>query len=268
MRLTICHLYPELMNLYGDRGNIITLSRRAGWRGIEVIHAAVGLGQKTGFTEFDLLFMGGGQDKEQKLICHDFQAVKGNALAEAVENGVAFLAVCGGYQLLGRYYETGAGERLPGVGLLDVETKAGKKRMIGNVVVSSALAGGRPRTLVGFENHSGRTYLGSRVRPLGEVRIGHGNNGEDGYEGAVYCNTIGTYLHGSLLPKNPWLADWLITRALARRYGETGPLAPLDDRLEEAAHEAAVAHAENLAREEGRPIRIRRRLISGARHTR
>jgi len=136
------------------------------------------------------------------------------------------------------------------------------------VVVSSALAGGRPRTLVGFENHSGRTYLGSRVRPLGEVRIGYGNNGEDGYEGAVYCNTIGTYLHGSLLPKNPWLADWLITRALARRYGETGPLAPLDDRLEEAAHEAAVAHTENLAREEGRPIRIRRRLVSGARRTR
>jgi len=248
VRLIIAHLYPDLMNLYGDRGNIIALTRRCQWRGIDVIHRAVRLGEKVDFTRFDMLFMGGGQDKEQKLICDDFQAVKGSALAEAVEDGAAFLAICGGYQLLGHCYETGSGDRLPGIKVLDVETRAGKKRMIGNVVVRSRLSGARSRTLVGFENHSGRTYLGAGVRPLGEVLIGHGNNGEDRFEGAVYRGVVASYLHGSLLPKNPWLADWLIERALRRRYGEGTMLAPLDDRIEAAAHAAAVAHAHRLAR--------------------
>lgn len=261
MKLTICHLYPDLMNLYGDRGNVITLARRCEWRGIQVVHASVGLGEKVDFSAFDILFMGGGQDKEQKLICDDFQAVKGTALAEAVEDGVCFLAVCGAYQLLGRFYETGAGDRLPGIDLLDIETKAGKKRMIGNVIVISTLDGGRSRTLVGFENHSGRTYLGPRVRPLAKVAVGYGNNGSDGVEGAVYRNVIGTYLHGSLLPKNPWLADWLISRALARRYSEY-ELLPLDDRAERVAHKAALTRALDLAREGGTPVRTRR--IPGA----
>ncbi len=257
MKLTICHLYPDLMNLYGDRGNVITLTRRCEWRGIKVSLLAVGLGEKADFGSFDILFMGGGQDKEQKLICDDFQGVKGEALAEAVEDGVAMLAICGAYQLLGRFYETGAGDRLPGIGLLDVETRAGKKRMIGNVVVTSALDGGRVRTLVGFENHSGRTYLGPRVKPLGKVCIGYGNNGEDGQEGAVYRNVVGTYLHGSVLPKNPWLADWLIARALARRYGSGTPLPPLDDTVERAAHDAAIVHAERVARQDRTPVRVR-----------
>lgn len=257
MKLTICHLYPDLMNLYGDRGNIIALTRRCQWRGIKTTLVSVGLGQKVDFTSFDVIVMGGGQDKEQKLICDDFQMVKGTALDEAVKDGAALLAICGGYQLLGRHYETGAGDRLPGVGLLDLETRAGRKRMIGNVVATSTLDGGRPRTLIGFENHSGRTYLGSRMNPLGTVCLGFGNNGEDGKEGAVYRNVVGTYLHGSLLPKNPWLSDWLIIRALARRYGEGAVLSPLDDGLERAAHTAAIRMARNVARRERTPVRVR-----------
>ncbi len=261
MRLRVCHLYPDLMNLYGDRGNVITLTRRCLWRGIDLEVVPVGLGERVDFTRFDLLFMGGGQDKEQRLICDDFRQVKGTALAEAVEDGAAFLAICGAYQLLGRYYETGSGERLSGIGVLDVETRAGKKRMIGNVVVTSALDVGRTRTLVGFENHSGRTHLGPRVNALGNVCLGYGNNGEDGWEGAVYRNVVATYLHGSILPKNPWLADWLIAQALGRRYGEGTPLAPLDDTLERAAHDAAITHAESLARQDRTP---RGRAVPGA----
>ncbi|MCL6581078.1 MAG: glutamine amidotransferase, partial [Firmicutes bacterium] len=231
--------------------------RRCEWRGLRVELSSVGLGDKVDFTRYDLLFMGGGQDKEQRLISRDFQTVKGSSLAEAVEDGVAFLAICGAYQLLGRYYETGAGDRLPGIGVLDVETRAGRKRMIGNVVVESGLAGYR-RTLVGFENHSGRTYLGPRVTPLGRVCVGFGNNGEDGSEGAVYRNLVATYLHGSLLPKNPWLADWLIAQALARRYGAAAAaLPPLDDSLERAAHRAAVAHAVRVAAKDRIPVRRR-----------
>ncbi len=242
------------------------MSRRAEWRGIEVGLTAVGLGEAVDFTAFDILFMGGGQDKEQRLICEDFQRVKGGALAEAVEDGVPFLAICGGYQLLGRFYETGTGERLPGIGILDVETRAGRKRMIGNVVAGSLLAGQETRTLVGFENHSGRTYLGPGVRPLAEVLVGHGNNGEDGTEGAVYRNVVGTYLHGSVLPKNPWLADWLIRRAVVRRYGEGVTLPPLDDRVETEAHAAAVAHAVEVARRHRTPVRRRRlRAVVGGR---
>ncbi len=246
------------MNLYGDRGNIVALARRCLWRGIRPEVEAVGLGDRVDLAGFDIFFMGGGQDKEQKLICEDFQGMKGSALSEAVRDGVAVLAICGGYQLLGRYYETGAGDRLPGIGLLDVETRAGKKRMIGNVVAASTLDGGRQRTLVGFENHSGRTYLGPGAGPLAQVYLGYGNNGQDGGEGAVYRNVVGTYLHGSVLPKNPWLADWLIARALGRRYGQGTSLPPLDDRLERAAHRAAILNARSLARQDHTPVRSRR----------
>lgn len=242
MELSIGHLYPDLMNLYGDRGNVIALVRRCEWRGIGVRVLPLGLGETIDLDSVDLLFMGGGQDKEQKLIAEDFRETKGEGIAAGVEDGLPFLAICGAYQLLGHFYETAAGERLRGLGLLDLETRAGKRRMIGNVVAVSGLAGGRSRTLVGFENHSGRTYLGPGVRALAKVEIGYGNNGEDGLEGAVHRNVVGTYLHGSLLPKNPWLADWLITAALRRRYGNVGPLAPLDDRLEETAHASALAH--------------------------
>lgn len=258
MRLRLCHLYPDLMNLYGDRGNVLALTQRCAWRGIELEVVPVSLGEKVGFTAFDIVFMGGGQDKEQMLIARDFHTVKGSALAEAVADGVPLLAVCGGYQLLGRFYETGGGRRLRGVGLFDIETRAGTKRMIGNVVATSTLDAGRLRTLVGFENHSGRTYLGPGMRPLGRVLVGYGNNGEDGQEGAVLRHALGTYLHGSVLPKNPWLCDWLIARALARRYGEGTALAPLDDRIEIRAHRAAVRNALHRARRDRTPVRSRR----------
>ncbi|NPV70614.1 MAG: glutamine amidotransferase [Firmicutes bacterium] len=239
-RLTICHLYPELMNLYGDRGNVIALTRRVSWHGIEPVVEQVSLGNMDS-GQYDIIFMGGGQDREQKQICVDFKNVKGGPLADAVESGVPFLAVCGGYQLLGKYYKTGGGEVLEGIGVLDVWTEAGARRMIGNAVVESDL-GGAPRTVVGFENHSGRTFLGGKVRPFGRVLSGYGNNGQDGFEGAVYVNTVGTYLHGSLLPKNPWLTDWFISRAVERRYGETLSVF-LDDTIEELAHQAAIKRA-------------------------
>lgn len=242
MKLSICHLYPELMNLYGDRGNIIAFTRRAEWMGVDTAVHAVSLNEKHDFTQYDLLFIGGGQDKEQKLICIDFQKVKGKAIAEAIEKGVVTLAVCGGYQLLGKYYRTGPGEELPGVGVLDLWTVAGRKRLIGNVVIEVSLAG-QTRTVVGFENHSGKTYLGPGVMPLGRVKYGYGNNGEDGFEGCIYKNCVGTYLHGSLLPKNPWLTDYFIKTALARKY-EHVDLPVLDDTIEEQAHRAAIRRAQ------------------------
>lgn len=237
LKLRICDLYPDLMNLYGDRGNVLVLSRRCLWHGLQVEVQRVGLGERVDFAAFDLIAIGGGQDRDQLRICRDFEEVKGSSLHDAVADGVALLAVCGGYQLMGRYYRTPAGEELPGLGIFDLWTEPGWGRLIGNVVIKSELLGGR--TVVGFENHGGRTYLGEGVQPLGRVLVGHGNNGQDRTEGAVVHNSIGTYLHGSVLPKNPWLADHLITRALLRRYG-TAPLQALDDTLEEQAHRAAV----------------------------
>lgn len=244
MRLRIAHLYADLMNVYGDRGNILTLTRRCQWRGIDVEVQTVTLGDPLRPGDHDLYFFGGGQDREQAVIAGDLQA-KGEALRQAVAEGAALLAVCGGYQLLGHYFRPHDGPELPGVGLFDAYTVAGNRRCIGNIVVVCDDFGGR--TLVGFENHSGKTYLGRGCRPLGRVRVGFGNNGEDGGEGAVVGGAVGCYLHGSLLPKNPWLADWLIARALARRYGEVS-LTPLDDRLEQAAHTAAVERASRLGR--------------------
>jgi CobQ-like glutamine amidotransferase family enzyme len=237
--LRICHLYPELMNIYGDRGNIITLVQRCRWRGLAVEVEEISIGQPVDHARHDLYFMGGGQDREQILVCEDLQEVKREQVHAAVEEGACFLTICGGYQLFGKYFRTYTGEELPGIEVFDAQTVGGEVRFIGNVVAEWKDAAGRARTLVGFENHSGRTYLGPGAAPLARVEVGYGNNGEDGWEGCRVRNAIGTYLHGSLLPKNPRLADELIRLALSRRYGEI-ELAPLDDGLEEQAHAAAV----------------------------
>ena len=231
------HLYPRLMNIYGDRGNILCLERRCRERGIAFQMTELGLGEKLKPKDYDMLFIGGAQDREQRRVAEDLVEVKGKALQEAAAKGVVILAVCGGYQLLGRYYRTAEGEELPGVGVLGLWTEhpgPNAKRFIGNVVVER-----QGDTLVGFENHGGRTHLDEGVEPLGRVVSGFGNNGDDGGEGAVCGNAYGTYLHGSLLPKNPRFADQLIETALRRRNKDLH-LAPLDDRVEEMAHAAAV----------------------------
>src|SRR5919199_1123523 len=238
--LRLIHLYPDLMNVYGDRGNVLALVRRAEWRGVQVEVREVSLGDRLDPRGVDLIFFGGGQDREQTVVSEDFVAEKGEAVKEAVEQGAALLSVCGGYQLLGNSYTTVDGQQLPGAGLFDVRSLPGPKRHIRNVLVETTLDG-QPRTLVGFENHSGRTYLGPGVRPLGRTVVGAGNNGEDRTEGAVYKGAIGCYLHGSLLPKNPWLADHLLATALQHRTGEPLQLQPLDDRLEKDAHQAVAA---------------------------
>ncbi|MBI3979815.1 MAG: glutamine amidotransferase [Chloroflexi bacterium] len=240
MRLTIAHLYADLMNLYADRGNIICLRQRCQWRGIECSVVDVDLGDAFDPAASDLVFVGGGQDKEQRLAADDLARVKGPALRAAIEDGVAALAVCGGYQLFGHEYRPAEGDPLPGVGIFDLVTiHKGLQvhRCIGNIVVAW-----EGSTLVGFENHGGRTYLGAGCRPLGRVLTGFGNNAEDGTEGAVYRRAYGTYLHGSVLPKNPHFADHLIREALARRYGDV-QLPPIDDSMEHRAHDAAVARA-------------------------
>jgi CobQ-like glutamine amidotransferase family enzyme len=236
------------MTIYGDAGNVCTLRRRAEWRGIEVEVVPIEAGPAE-LEACDLLFMGGGQDRDQSAVFADFATHKRESLVGAVEGGVAVLAVCGGYQLLGHDYVDAGGRVLEGLGLLDLRSRAGDDRWIGNVLVEAEpLMGLADPTLVGFENHGGRTHLGPGLRPLGRVVVGGGNNGEDGGEGVVCGRVIGTYLHGSLLPKNPALADWLLGAALAHRDGlATAPaLAPLDDALEAAAHSRAaeIARAE------------------------
>jgi CobQ-like glutamine amidotransferase family enzyme len=253
--LTIFHLYPAEMNLYGDTGNVLALSRRCEWRGISARVVELPPGGSVDFADADLLFLGGGQDRGQEVIAEDLVG-RGAEIRDAVEDGLPALLVCGGYQLFGDYFETIGGVRLPGIGVFDAHTVGGKERLIGNVVVdASALAaeqdvhGGfafrepRERILVGFENHSGRTYLGESARPLGTIVHGRGNDGTGRTEGAVYGNAIGTYLHGSLLPKNPWLADLLILKALQRRNGEPAELAPLDDTAEYAAQRRGAERA-------------------------
>lgn len=243
MRINICHLYPDLMCIYGDRGNVITLKRRCEWYGLDVRVRNVLIGDRISFNEEDVIFLGGGQDKEQRLISADLQGVKGELLRTAAERGVACLGICGGFQLFGHYYQTAEGEKIPGISIFDAWTIAGDRRMIGNAVVETQLPSGQSQLIVGFENHAGKTYLG-KVKPFGKVKIGFGNNGEDGLEGAFYRNAIGTYLHGSLLPKNPWLADYIIFAALRRKYGEV-PLPALDNRLEGEAHAAALKIAKD-----------------------
>jgi CobQ-like glutamine amidotransferase family enzyme len=231
--LRVCALYPDLMNIYADRGNLLVLERRCVWRGIGFEASACSLGETLDpDAPYDLYYLGGGQDRDQRLCAEDLVELKREGLHAAAARGAVVLGVCGGYQLLGRSYELGAGEELPGVELLDVNTvREDGPRLIGNVAIEVA-----ERVLAGFENHGGRTCLGAHQRPLGRVLKGHGNDGRSGFEGARSGNVIGTYLHGPLLPKNVWFADWLIATALGVDRSE---LAPLSDELEIAAHRAA-----------------------------
>jgi CobQ-like glutamine amidotransferase family enzyme len=238
MELRLLALYPEQMNIYADRGNIVFLQRRCEWRGIDFAYAAAGPGEGFDPSLHDFVYIGGGQDRDQRSVAADMVASKREALASSAADGGVVLAVCGGYQLLGHSYELGQ-ERLSGLGLVDLETvrKPGP-RLIGNVAIEVDLGSG-PQTVAGFENHGGRTFLGPDAQPLGRVLKGFGNNGDDGFEGVRRENLIGTYLHGPLLPKNAWLADHLIALALGRRYGARPELEPLDDTLEQAAHDSA-----------------------------
>ena len=225
--LKIAHLFPELLNLYGDGGNIITLQKRCAWRGVEVEVMPVHFGERPSFSDVDVAFIGGGSDREQKIVCDQLQAV-GDELRAYVADGGVLLAVCGGYQLLGHSYLMGD-EEVAGLALVDLYTDRGDPRLIGNIMVESAIA---PQPVVGYENHAGRTHLGADVRPLGRVLSGHGNDGVSGEEGCLFNNVVGTYIHGPLLPKNPGVADWLLSRALERRGGAPVELAPLDDAAE------------------------------------
>jgi len=238
-RLRVCTLYPELMSIYADRGNLLLLQRRCAWRGIGFELTRVGHGDPLDPDAHDLFYMGGGQDRDQQLVAEDLVADKREALHAAAARGAVVLAVCGGYQLLGHHYEVGE-ERIPGIGLIDLHTArdAGGTgtRLVGNVAIEVSLPGlDGPRVLAGFENHGGRTHLGPGAQPLGRVLTGHGNTGASGFEGVLAGRVIGTYLHGPLLPKNAWFADWLVQTALGRE----APLAPLDDLLEDAAHASA-----------------------------
>ena len=242
LELRLLALYPEQMNIYADRGNMIFWQRRCEWRGIGFSYAAAGPGESFDPAEHDLLYIGGGQDRDQVLVAEDMQRTKREAIASAVEDGAALLAVCGGYQLLGHRYELGE-RSIPGLGIADLETiREPGPRLIGNVSIEVDLGEG-PKVLAGFENHGGRTHLGPDAVPLGRVIHGHGNNGRDGHEGVKRLNLIGTYLHGPLLPKNAWLADLLIARALERRTGAAPDLEPLPDEFEVAAHDSALRAA-------------------------
>jgi lipid II isoglutaminyl synthase (glutamine-hydrolysing) len=235
--LRVCALYPDLMNIYADRGNLLVLERRCAWRGLGFELAPAGLREPLDGDAHDLFYLGGGQDRDQRLCAEDLIATKREALLAAAARGAVVLGVCGGYQLLGRSYELGHGENLPGVGLLDVRTvRNDGPRLIGNVAIEVSLDGGSDRVLAGFENHGGRTHLGADQAPLGRVLKGYGNDGRSGFEGARSGNVMGTYLHGPLLPKNAWFADWLIATALGIDQAE---LAPLDDKLEHKAHRGA-----------------------------
>jgi CobQ-like glutamine amidotransferase family enzyme len=230
--LRVCALYPDLMNIYADRGNIAVLRARCEWRGLGFEITASGVGEELDSSSADLFYMGGGQDRDQALVAQDMFSTKKDALHAAADRGAVVLAVCGGYQLLGHGYQLGD-EELSGVGLVDLRTvREPGERLIGNCAIEADLGTG-PRVIAGFENHGGRTYLGDGERPLGRVIRGHGNNGRDGFEGVHRGNVIGTYLHGPLLPKNVWLADRLIELALGVE------LEPLDDAMEDAAHRSA-----------------------------
>ena len=242
--LRVLALYPEQMNIYADRGNIVFLQRRCEWRGIAFSYTPAGPGEGFDPSAHDLIYIGGGQDRDQLLVAEDMRQTKRDALAAAVADGATVLAVCGGYQLLGHSYQL-EGQRVEGLGLADLETvREPGERLIGNVEIEVDFGEG-PRVLAGFENHGGRTYLGEGTEPLGRVLHGFGNNGKDGREGVRVENLIGTYLHGPLLPKNAWLADRLIATALARGGGSAPALEPLDDDLELAAHESARRAAEH-----------------------
>ena len=237
--LRLCHLYPDHLNIYADRGNIAVFRRRLEWRGLALEMVEVGLGDPVP-ADCHLYYLGGGQDRDQMLVAQDL-CDKADPLRQAASSGAVVLGVCGGYQLLGHAYAAADGQQMPGIGLLDLHTVAGPSRLIGDVVLEVTF-NGQSRTVVGYENHAGRTYLGGGCTPLGRLRRGHGNNGDDGCEGAVAGRTVGTYLHGPLLPKNPWLADILLGWALDHA-GSPTELAPLDDDLEQAAHAVAQTRA-------------------------
>ena len=237
--LRVCALYPEVMNIYADRGNLLLLERRCQWRGLGFELVSSDLGQALDPEVADLFYMGGGQDRDQERCAYDLVETKREGLGQAADRGAVILGVCGGYQLLGHSYEM-AQLTLPGLGLIDARTvREDGPRLIGNVAIEVELSPGDPRVLAGFENHGGRTYVGPGSRPLGRVLQGHGNNDRDGYEGVRDGNVIGTYLHGPLFPKNVWLADWLIQTAL----GLAEPLGPLKDQLEAEAHREALRAA-------------------------
>lgn len=238
LEISIAHLYPKHLNLYGDMGNIITLIKRCEWRGINVVYDKIDFNDK--LASHDLYFIGGGQDKQQQEVAGELYKNKEFFLKER-DNGAVFLGICGGYQLFGHYYQPFDGEKLKGISLIDAYTVAGKKRFIGNVTVKTDFL--YPDTLVGFENHSGLTYLQGDCKPLGTVVTGNGNNGVDRTEGVRYKNVFGTYLHGSLLPKNPHFADYLIELALKKHYGRDFSLQKLDDTIEIKTHESLVGKA-------------------------
>lgn len=234
MKLTIGYLYGDLMNIYGDTGNITALKKRCEWRGIDVEVKNITIGDKLKMGECDLFFFGGGQDQSQSDVAKDLQS-KAKVLRSEADKGVPLLSICGGYQLLGEYYQPFTGPKLEGVGIFPAYTKASNDRMIGNIVIDTEFG-----KLVGFENHSGKTFLKEGAKPLGKVIKGFGNNGEDGSEGCIYKNSIGCYMHGSLLPKNPVLADWLISKALETKYGRIQQLKKLEDTLEQQAQSYSV----------------------------
>lgn len=236
MKLTIGHLYGDLMNTYGDNGNLTVLKKRCQWRGIAVEVKNIPIGYKIKPKEFDLFFFGGGQDQSQQEVGKDLlSSNKGQTFLKELERGVPLLSICGGYQLLGEYYKPHKGPKIEGLGFFPAHTQASFERMIGNLVVSTQFG-----DLVGFENHSGKTYLKKEGMKLGTVTKGFGNNGEDQTEGCIKHNAIGCYMHGSILPKNPKLADWLLKTALQVKYGKDLTLAPLDDTLEQKAHQATI----------------------------
>lgn len=240
--LRIAWLYPDLMSTYGDRGNVIVLQKRCQWRGIDVKIVPITLETKNSkLYNSDLIFMGGAQDRQQKIAAEDFLKRKGPVVKEMVENGTPALFVCAAYQFVGHYYKPYQGEKIPGAGIFDLYTEHPgdqAKRLIGNVVAKII---GTDITIVGFENHGGRTYLGPKMKPFAKVIRGFGNNGEDGYEGAMYKNAIGSYFHGPLLPKNPEIADWLIQKALQKKYGKKIILEPLGDALAKIAKRAVLS---------------------------
>ena len=236
-KLQICHLYPDLLNLYGDRGNILCFRRRLEWRGLECEVTEVGAGDTADFTQFDLIFIGGGQDFEQEVLLSDLRAGKDRELKAAIEDGKAVLAICGGYQMLGSYYKTWDGQQCDFIGAIDLYTIGSKERMIGNFAFRCGEDSGGS-TVVGFENHSGKTYLGTGVEPLGTILAGGGNNGADGTEGVRYRNVFGTYSHGPVLPKNPAFCDHILETAFRRKYDSFR--LPPDDAVENAAHDAMV----------------------------
>ena len=234
--LDICHLYPNLLNTYGDFGNIIALKKRALWRGIDVNVHDISINDSYNYEKYDITFLGGGQDFEQEILQNDFIHIKGDNIKEAVNNGHIFLAICGGYQILGRYYKTN-NSTINLLGAIDIYTVAESKRLVGDLAFlcdflkSDTFDG----MVVGFENHSGRTFLGPDVKPLGKVLYGNGNNGTDGQEGAIFKNTFCSYSHGSLLPKNPQFTDYILSLALKRKYKDFDHLSPLDDSIENSA---------------------------------